>query len=171
MAASPRPPRRATPATSVGWNLWARRPVVLLLLVDPLQKQVLPFEVAEDPTGLTLLPVPSGGSHGPTGLTSQPSLVPPLLGFPSVSSPSTTSPSMPPPPKPSATDRLKLLLIRCSMAADEDTALLPRVVEINYQKPPESYLGKFRRSWALHFGILMCTFVFIVSTTVVVLCL
>ncbi|WOL10477.1 hypothetical protein Cni_G19234 [Canna indica] len=68
-----------------------------------------------------------------------------------------------------ATDRLKLLLIYCSMAAVEDTALLPGVVEINYQKPPESYLGKFRRSWALHFGILMCTFVFMVSTTVVVL--
>ncbi|WOL18537.1 hypothetical protein Cni_G27334 [Canna indica] len=72
-----------------------------------------------------------------------------------------------------ATDRLKLLLTRCSMAAEEDTAaaLLPGVLEINYQKPPESYLGKFRWSWALHFGLLMCTFVFMVSTTVVVLCL
>ncbi|WOL20578.1 hypothetical protein Cni_G29383 [Canna indica] len=43
-----------------------------------------------------------------------------------------------------ATDRLKLLMICCSMAADEDTALLSGVVEINYQKPLESYLGKFR---------------------------
>ncbi|WOL17512.1 hypothetical protein Cni_G26305 [Canna indica] len=148
MAASPRPhpPRRATPMTSVGWNLRARRPVVLLLLVDPLRKQVLPFEVAEDPTGLALLPIHGGGSRGPTGLTSRPSPVLPLLGFPSVSSPSTTSPSTPPLPKPSATDRLKLLMSCCSMAANEDIALLPRVMEINYPKSSESYLGKFRRS-------------------------
>ncbi|WOL07346.1 hypothetical protein Cni_G16086 [Canna indica] len=53
------------------------------------------------------------------------------------------------------------------MAVDEDTALLPGVVEINYQKSPKSYMGKFRWSWALHFGIPMCAFVFMVFTTVV----
>ncbi|OAY81618.1 hypothetical protein ACMD2_23113 [Ananas comosus] len=43
-------------------------------------------------------------------------------------------------------------------------------IEIPYQEPPESYLGKFKRSWAMHFGFLMCTFGFMVSSAVVILC-
>ncbi|WOL12183.1 hypothetical protein Cni_G20948 [Canna indica] len=73
-----------------------------------------------------------------------------------------------------ATDRLKLLKLRFSNSSvsvgAEPPPVLPIDFEIHYQEPPESYLGKFKRSWALHFGFLMCTFGFMVSATVVLLC-
>ncbi|URD73039.1 40S ribosomal protein S10 [Musa troglodytarum] len=68
-----------------------------------------------------------------------------------------------------ATDRLKLLTTRCSTAAGRASALLPGELEIHYQKPPESYLRKFNRSWAVHVGFLICTFGFMVSSTVVII--
>ncbi|KAK4774020.1 hypothetical protein SAY87_029039 [Trapa incisa] len=42
--------------------------------------------------------------------------------------------------------------------------------EIQYQEPPESYLGKFKRNWALHFGFLILIYGFVVSSSVVILC-
>ncbi|KAH7520793.1 uncharacterized protein LOC125423880 [Ziziphus jujuba] len=42
--------------------------------------------------------------------------------------------------------------------------------EIHYQEPPESYFGKFKRNWALHFGFLILIYSFMVSTSVVLLC-
>ncbi|KAJ0039905.1 hypothetical protein Pint_27102 [Pistacia integerrima] len=42
--------------------------------------------------------------------------------------------------------------------------------EIHYQEPPESYFGKFKRNWALHFSFLILIYGFMVSTSVVILC-
>ncbi|KAM0019222.1 hypothetical protein Hdeb2414_s0026g00683041 [Helianthus debilis subsp. tardiflorus] len=42
--------------------------------------------------------------------------------------------------------------------------------EIPYQEPPKSYFGKFKRNWAMHFGFLILIYVFMVSSSVVVLC-
>ncbi|PON44961.1 Transmembrane protein [Parasponia andersonii] len=42
--------------------------------------------------------------------------------------------------------------------------------EIHYQEPPESYFGKFKRNWALHFGFLILIYGFMVSSSVVLLC-
>ncbi|KAL3527956.1 hypothetical protein ACH5RR_012612 [Cinchona calisaya] len=42
--------------------------------------------------------------------------------------------------------------------------------EIPYQEPPESYFGKFKRNWALHFGFLILIYGFMVSSSVVLLC-
>ncbi|KAG6492613.1 uncharacterized protein LOC122000123 [Zingiber officinale] len=73
-----------------------------------------------------------------------------------------------------ATDRLKLVKLRfaasSASAGGNPPRLLPEDFEIHYQEPPESYLGKFKRSWAMHFGFLMCTFGFMVSASVVLLC-
>ncbi|XP_010045912.2 uncharacterized protein LOC104434738 [Eucalyptus grandis] len=41
--------------------------------------------------------------------------------------------------------------------------------EIQYQEPPESYLGKFKRNCALHFGFLILVYGFMVSFSVVIL--
>ncbi|KAJ7956968.1 putative Transmembrane protein [Quillaja saponaria] len=42
--------------------------------------------------------------------------------------------------------------------------------EIQYQEPPESYFGKFKRNWALHFGFLILIYGFMVSSSAVLLC-
>lgn len=42
--------------------------------------------------------------------------------------------------------------------------------EIHYQEPPESYFGKFKRNWALHFGFLIVIYGFMVASSVVLLC-
>ncbi|KAM3200656.1 hypothetical protein P3L10_033018 [Capsicum annuum] len=42
--------------------------------------------------------------------------------------------------------------------------------EICYQEPPESYFGKFKRNWALHFGFLIFIYGFMISSSVVMLC-
>ncbi|KAG6497401.1 hypothetical protein ZIOFF_045300 [Zingiber officinale] len=69
-----------------------------------------------------------------------------------------------------ATDRLKLVKLRfaasSASAGGVPPRLLPADFEIHYQEPPESYFGKFKRSWALHFGFLMFTFGFMVSASV-----
>lgn len=43
-------------------------------------------------------------------------------------------------------------------------------LEIHYQEPPESYFGKFKRNWALHFGFLILIYGFMISSSVVLLC-
>ncbi|KAK3211553.1 hypothetical protein EZV62_015128 [Acer yangbiense] len=43
-------------------------------------------------------------------------------------------------------------------------------LEIHYQEPPESYFGKFKRNWALHFAFLIFIYGFMLSTSVVILC-
>ncbi|WOL04507.1 hypothetical protein Cni_G13228 [Canna indica] len=70
-----------------------------------------------------------------------------------------------------ATDRLKILKMRFSSAAGaEPPPVRPMDFEIHYQEPPESYLGKFKRSWAMYFGFLICTFGFMVSASVFLSC-
>lgn len=44
------------------------------------------------------------------------------------------------------------------------------VVEVGYQEPPESYFGKFKRNWAMYFGFLMVVYLFMVASSVVLLC-
>lgn len=69
-----------------------------------------------------------------------------------------------------ATDRLRRFQMRHSRptpASGEDRAV---DVEIQYQEPPESYLGKFKRNWALHFGFLLLIYVFMVTSSVALLC-
>ncbi|KAG9444310.1 hypothetical protein H6P81_015650 [Aristolochia fimbriata] len=43
-------------------------------------------------------------------------------------------------------------------------------LEICYQEPPESYMGKFKRNWALYFGFLVLCYGFMVASSVVLLC-
>ncbi|WCJ31626.1 hypothetical protein M5689_013104 [Euphorbia peplus] len=43
-------------------------------------------------------------------------------------------------------------------------------LEIHYQEPPDSYFGKFKRNWALHFGFLIFIYAFMLSSSVVLLC-
>ena len=43
-------------------------------------------------------------------------------------------------------------------------------LEIHYQELPESYFGKFKRNWALHFGFLILISGFMISSSVVILC-
>lgn len=66
-----------------------------------------------------------------------------------------------------ATDHLKQLKMRGPQVAEGEGDDL---LEVHYQEPPESYLGKFKRNWALHFGFLISTFAFTVSSSVVILC-
>ncbi|XP_072971118.1 uncharacterized protein [Typha angustifolia] len=70
-----------------------------------------------------------------------------------------------------ATERLRYLKARfAGEGGGVEAAVLAGEVEVPYQEPPESYLGKFKRSWAMHFGFLICTFGFMVSSSVVLLC-
>ncbi|XP_054821700.1 uncharacterized protein LOC129320326 [Prosopis cineraria] len=66
-----------------------------------------------------------------------------------------------------ATDKLREIKTKMS-AADADEC--EDELEIQYQEPPESYFGKFKRNWALHFGFLIFTYAFMVSSCVVLLC-
>ncbi|OVA07854.1 hypothetical protein BVC80_7807g3 [Macleaya cordata] len=69
-----------------------------------------------------------------------------------------------------ATERLRQIKMMSSsndgLGGDE----IAEDFEIHYQEPPESYFGKFKRSWALHFGFLILTYGFMVSSSVVLLC-
>lgn len=75
-----------------------------------------------------------------------------------------------------ATERLRELKMRMSLAMASSGHHPHEVVfddvdfEIQYQEPPESYLGKFKRNWALHFGFLILVYGFMVSFSVVILC-
>ncbi|XP_050206518.1 uncharacterized protein LOC126656087 [Mercurialis annua] len=61
---------------------------------------------------------------------------------------------------------LKMRLVSGEYGGGEDEGEL----EIHYQEPPESYFGKFKRNWALHFGFLIFIYGFMVSSSVVILC-
>ncbi|KAI4370772.1 hypothetical protein MLD38_019082 [Melastoma candidum] len=67
-----------------------------------------------------------------------------------------------------ATERLREL--RARIAVEGCGGMAGEEFEIEYQEPPESYLGKFKRNWALHFGFLILVFLLMVSTSVVLLC-
>ncbi|WJX34614.1 hypothetical protein P8452_22713 [Trifolium repens] len=71
-----------------------------------------------------------------------------------------------------ATQKLRDMKIRFSSApaADYDSAIADEEFEIHYQEPPESYFGKFKRNWALHFGFLIFIYGFMISSSVVLLC-
>ncbi|BAF16246.2 Os04g0687200 [Oryza sativa Japonica Group] len=62
-----------------------------------------------------------------------------------------------------AADRLRMLKSGGDVVAAAD-------VEVPYQEPPESYLAKFKRSWAIHFAFLITTFAFSVAAAVAILC-
>ncbi|KAI3849332.1 hypothetical protein MKW92_025882 [Papaver armeniacum] len=70
-----------------------------------------------------------------------------------------------------ATERLRQIKMICSsndgLGGEDEIA---DDFEIHYQEPPETYFGKFKRSWALHFGFLILTYAFMVSSSVVLLC-
>ncbi|XP_019158308.1 PREDICTED: uncharacterized protein LOC109155033 [Ipomoea nil] len=67
-----------------------------------------------------------------------------------------------------ATERLRRLKMRMSSGGGEDE--VAEEFEIHYQEPPESYFGKFKRNWALHFGFLIFIYAFMISSSVVLLC-
>lgn len=67
-----------------------------------------------------------------------------------------------------ATDKLREM--KTKMSANVDADEYEDELEIQYQEPPESYFGKFKRNWALHFGFLIFTYGFMVSSSVVLLC-
>ncbi|KAL3749394.1 hypothetical protein ACJRO7_010496 [Eucalyptus globulus] len=74
-----------------------------------------------------------------------------------------------------ATKQLRELKMRLGLGADGHHHHHNKVVfddgdfEIQYQEPPESYLGKFKRNCALHFGFLILVYGFMVSFSVVIL--
>ncbi|XP_010260938.1 PREDICTED: uncharacterized protein LOC104599893 [Nelumbo nucifera] len=65
-----------------------------------------------------------------------------------------------------ATERLKQIKMRRNSELADET----NDFEIHYQEPPESYFGKFKRNWAMHFGFLILIYGFMVSSSVVLLC-
>ncbi|KAK7410864.1 hypothetical protein VNO78_02037 [Psophocarpus tetragonolobus] len=72
-----------------------------------------------------------------------------------------------------ATEKLREIKIRLTSSnADYDVPvpLSHDDFEIHYQEPPESYFGKFKRNWALHFAFLILIYAFMVSSSVVLLC-
>jgi hypothetical protein len=74
-----------------------------------------------------------------------------------------------------ATEKLRELKMRTASGSNEyghDHVVVSDEgeLEIHYQEPPESYFGKFKRNWALHFGFLIFIYAFMVSTSVVLLC-
>ncbi|KAJ7945287.1 putative Transmembrane protein [Quillaja saponaria] len=72
-----------------------------------------------------------------------------------------------------ATEKLREMKIRFSNSiagGDGYEGIGEDDFEIQYQEPPESYFGKFKRNWALHFGFLILIYGFMVSSSVVLLC-
>ncbi|KAK7282368.1 hypothetical protein RIF29_11067 [Crotalaria pallida] len=70
-----------------------------------------------------------------------------------------------------ATEKLREMKIRLMSSGNEfDGVVGDEEFEIHYQEPPESYFGKFKRNWALHFGFLILIYAFMVSSSVVLLC-
>lgn len=69
-----------------------------------------------------------------------------------------------------ATEKLREMKIRMSNGEFGDGFGDDGELEIHYQEPPESYFGKFKRNWALHFSFLIFIYGFMVSTSVVILC-
>lgn len=64
-----------------------------------------------------------------------------------------------------ATDRLRRLKRKKQEGCCDDD-----LIDIQYQEPPDSYLGKFKRNWALHFGFLLLIYAFMLSSSLVLLC-
>ncbi|KAG5019401.1 hypothetical protein AAZX31_06G143100 [Glycine max] len=73
-----------------------------------------------------------------------------------------------------ATEKLREIKTRLAGAAtngaDYDSVVADEEFEIHYQEPPESYFGKFKRNWALHFSFLILIYAFMISSSVVLLC-
>ncbi|KAK3024940.1 hypothetical protein RJ639_042944 [Escallonia herrerae] len=74
-----------------------------------------------------------------------------------------------------ATDRLRQIRMRLGGGGgggdgDDMGGVVGDEFEVHYQEPPESYFGKFKRNWALHFGFLILIYGFMVSSSVVLLC-
>ncbi|XP_047319132.1 uncharacterized protein LOC124922449 [Impatiens glandulifera] len=70
-----------------------------------------------------------------------------------------------------ATERLRQMKMRYGGGGGgEDGGIMGDDFEIHYQEPPESYFGKFKRNWALHFGFLIFVYGFMISSTVVLIC-
>ncbi|GMY12309.1 Transmembrane protein [Fagus crenata] len=71
-----------------------------------------------------------------------------------------------------ATEKLREMKMKMSSTANADhfDGVGDEDFEIHYQEPPESYFGKFKRNWALHFGFLIFIYGFMVSSSVVLLC-
>ncbi|XP_014523399.1 uncharacterized protein LOC106779732 [Vigna radiata var. radiata] len=70
-----------------------------------------------------------------------------------------------------ATEKLREIKIRLGAASGGDyDGVADEEFEIHYQEPPESYFGKFKRNWALHFGFLILIYAFMISSSVVLLC-
>lgn len=65
-----------------------------------------------------------------------------------------------------ATEKLREI----KMSSTSGSNIADDEFEIHYQEPPESYFGKFKRNWALHFGFLILIYGFMVSSSVVLLC-
>ncbi|KAF3782474.1 hypothetical protein EJ110_NYTH34228 [Nymphaea thermarum] len=73
-----------------------------------------------------------------------------------------------------ATEKLRRLQRVAGRGAGEDVRLdeedEEEMATVRYQEPPESYMAKFKRNWALYFGLLVFTYCFMVSATVSILC-
>ncbi|KAK6150710.1 hypothetical protein DH2020_015642 [Rehmannia glutinosa] len=69
-----------------------------------------------------------------------------------------------------ATERLRQLKVRLNSGGGVVDEMGEEQLDIHYQEPPESYFGKFKRNWALHFGFLIFIYGFMVSSSVVLLC-
>ncbi|XP_022963143.1 uncharacterized protein LOC111463440 [Cucurbita moschata] len=69
-----------------------------------------------------------------------------------------------------ATQKLRDIKMRLAAAGGFDGSLAEEDFEIHHQEPPESYLGKFKRNWALHFGFLIIIYALMISSSVVLLC-
>ncbi|CAF2217627.1 unnamed protein product [Brassica rapa] len=72
-----------------------------------------------------------------------------------------------------ATEKLRFVKTVAATAVGEEeisAAAAAGDLEVPYQEPSESYLGKFKRNWALYFGFLILLYAFLVSFSVVVLC-
>ncbi|XP_021908644.1 uncharacterized protein LOC110822758 [Carica papaya] len=69
-----------------------------------------------------------------------------------------------------ATEKLREMKMRMNNGEYVGGGEEEEELEIHYQEPPESYFGKFKRNWALHFGFLILIYSFMVSSSVVLLC-
>ncbi|XP_062149232.1 uncharacterized protein LOC133857878 [Alnus glutinosa] len=69
-----------------------------------------------------------------------------------------------------ATEKLREMKMRMGGGGEQFDGVGDDEFEIHYQEPPETYFGKFKRNWALHFGFLISIYAFMVSSSVVLLC-
>ncbi|KAF2284327.1 hypothetical protein GH714_020528 [Hevea brasiliensis] len=64
-----------------------------------------------------------------------------------------------------ATEKLREFKMRIASGSSECGEVVgdEGELQIHYQEPPESYFGKFKRNWALHFGFLILIYAFMVE--------